>query len=52
VPGAIGLAATVPGSAVAALAGHRGAVAAGGATVLAMAVWLLIYRSVSAPINR
>jgi hypothetical protein len=52
VPGAIGLAATVLGTAVAALAGHPGAVVAGGAAVLAMAVWLLIYRSVSAPINR
>jgi hypothetical protein len=50
--GAIGLAATVLGTAVAVLAGHPGAVAAGGAAVLAMAVWLLIYRSVSAPINR
>ena len=50
--GAIGLAATVLGTAVAALAGHPGAVAAGGAAVLAMAVWLLIYRSVSAPVNR
>jgi hypothetical protein len=49
VPGAIGLAATVLGTAVAALAGHPGAVVAGGAAVLAMAVWLLIYRSVSAP---
>ena len=49
VPGAIGLAATVLGTAVAALAGHPGAAAAGGAAVLAMAVWLLIYRSVSAP---
>jgi len=37
---------------VAALAGHPGAVATGGAAVLAMAVWLLIYRSVSAPVNR
>ena len=37
---------------MAALAGHPGAVAAGGAAVLAMAVWLLIYRSVSAPVNR
>jgi hypothetical protein len=52
VPGAIGLAATVSGTAVAALAGHPGAVVAGGAAVLAMAVWLLIYRSVSAPVNR
>ena len=39
VPGAIGLAATVSGTAVAALAGHPGAVVAGGAAVLAMAVW-------------
>ena len=52
VPGAIGLAATVLGTTVAALAGHPGAVVAGGAAVLAMAVWLLIYRSVSAPVNR
>jgi len=52
VPGAIGLAATVLGTAVAALAGHPGAVVAGGAAVLAMAFWLLIYRSVSAPVNR
>ena len=52
VPGAIGLAATVSGTAVAALAGHPGAAAVGGAAVLAMAVWLLIYRSVSAPVNR
>ena len=52
VPGAIGLAATVLGTAVAASAGHPGAVVAGGAAVLAMAVWLLIYRRVSAPINR
>ena len=52
VPGVIGLAAMVSGTAVAALAGHRGAVVAGGAAVLAMAVWLLIYRSVNAPINR
>jgi hypothetical protein len=37
---------------VAALAGHPGAAVAGGAAALAMAVWLLIYRSVSAPINR
>lgn len=50
VPGAIGLAATVLGTAVAAAAGHP--VAAGGAAVLAMTVWLLIYRSVSAPVNR
>ena len=52
VPGAIGLAATVSGTAVAALTGHPGAVVAGGVAVLAMAVWLLIYRSVSAPVNR
>jgi hypothetical protein len=52
VPGAIGLAATVAGTAVAALAGHPGAGVAGGAAVLALVVWLLIYRSVSAPINR
>jgi len=51
-PGAIGLAATVLGTAVAALAGHPVAAAADGAAVLAVAVWLLIYRSVSAPINR
>jgi hypothetical protein len=50
-PGALGLAAAVAGTAVAALAGHPGAAVAGGAAVLAMAVWLLIYRSVSAPIN-
>jgi hypothetical protein len=52
VPGALGLAATVLGTAVAALAGQPAAVAAGGAAVLAMAVWLLIYGRVSAPINR
>ena len=50
--GAAALAATVLGAAVAALAGHPGTVVPGGAVVLAMAVWLLIYRSVSAPINR
>jgi len=32
--------------------GAIGAAVAGGAAVLAMAVWLFIYRSVSAPINR
>ena len=37
---------------MAALAGHPGAAVACGAAVLAMAVWMLIYRSVSAPINR
>jgi hypothetical protein len=52
VPGAIGLAAMVLGTVVAALAGHTGAAVAGSAAVLAMAVWLLIYRNVSAPINR
>jgi hypothetical protein len=52
VPGAIGLSATVLGAAVAALAGHPVAAVAGGAAVVAMAVWLFIYRSVSAPINR
>jgi hypothetical protein len=51
-PGAIGLAATALGTAAAALAGHPGAAVAAVAAVLAMAVWLLIYRSVSAPINR
>jgi hypothetical protein len=51
-PGAIGLAATALGIAAADLAGHPAAAVAGGAAVLAMAVWLLIYRSVSAPINR
>jgi hypothetical protein len=52
VPGATALAATVSGTAVAALAGHPGAAAAGAAAVLAMAAWLLIYRNVSAPVNR
>ena len=50
-PGAIGLAATALGTAVAALAGHPGVVA-DGAAALPMAVWLLIYRSVSAQLPR
>jgi hypothetical protein len=52
VPGAIGLAATVLGTAVAVLARHPGAAAASAAAVLAMTAWLLIYRNVSAPVNR
>ena len=52
VPGAIGLGAMVVGTAVAGMAGHPGAAVAGSAAVVAMASWLLIYRSVSAPINR
>lgn len=52
VPGAIGLAATISGTAVAALAGRPGAAAASAAAVLAMTAWLLIYRNVSAPVNR
>jgi|SRR6186997_857127 hypothetical protein len=40
------------GAVITALAGHPGAAVAGAAAVLAMTAWLLIYRNVSAPVNR
>jgi ABC-type nickel/cobalt efflux system permease component RcnA len=51
VPGVVGLISAVAGTAVIAVAGHLGATIAGAIAVLALAIWLVIYVRVSAPVN-
>jgi Domain of unknown function (DUF1772) len=51
VPGVVGLVSAVAGTAVVAGAGHTGATIAGAVAVLALAIWLVIYIRISAPIN-
>ncbi len=51
VPGVAGLVAAIAGTVVVAWAGHLGATIAGAVAVLALAIWLIIYVRISAPIN-
>jgi hypothetical protein len=51
VPGALGLVTAIAGTAVVAWAGHPGATIAGAMAVVALAIWLIIYIRISAPIN-
>jgi hypothetical protein len=51
VPGALSLIAAALAAVTAALAGHAAAAAAAGAAVAALAVWLIIYLRISAPVN-
>ena len=51
-PGTVGLIAAALAALAAALAGRAGAAAAAAAAVLALTAWLVIYRRVSAPVNR
>ena len=51
VPGALSVIAAAAAAVTAALAGHAAAAAAAGAAVAALAVWLIIYLRVSAPVN-
>jgi Domain of unknown function (DUF1772) len=51
VPGLAGIGTAMAGTVVVAWAGHWGATVAGGIAVLALAVWLIIYARISAPIN-
>lgn len=50
-PGVAGLVAAIAGTVVVAWAGHLGATIAGAVAVLALAIWLIIYVRISAPIN-
>jgi len=51
VPGALSVIAAAAAAVTAALAGHAAAAAAAGAAVAALAVWLIIYLRISAPVN-
>ena len=51
VPGVVGLCAAIAGTVAVAWAGHVGATIAGAVAVLALAIWLVIYVRISAPIN-
>jgi hypothetical protein len=51
VPGVAAISTAIAGTAVAAWAGHLGAAVAGAIAVLALAIWLIIYARISAPIN-
>ncbi|HEY1324486.1 MAG TPA: hypothetical protein VGF32_29775 [Streptosporangiaceae bacterium] len=51
VPGALSVIAAALAAVTAALAGHAAAAAAAGAAVAALAVWLIIYVRISAPVN-
>jgi hypothetical protein len=51
VPGVAGIGTAVAGTAVVAWAGHLGATVAGAIAVVALAIWLIIYARISAPIN-
>jgi hypothetical protein len=51
VPGVAGIGTAIAGTAVVARAGHWGATVAGAIAVLALAIWLIIYARINAPIN-
>jgi Domain of unknown function (DUF1772) len=51
VPGVTGLVTAIAGTAVIASAGHLGATIAGAVAVLALAIWLIFYGRISAPVN-
>ena len=51
VPGVVGIVAAIAATAVAAASGYVGASIAGAIAVVALAVWLVIYVRISAPIN-
>lgn len=51
VPGIVGIVAAIAATAVAAASGNVGASVAGAIAVVALAVWLVIYGRISAPIN-
>ena len=51
VPGLAGIGTAIAGTAVLAWAGHLGATVAGAIAVVALAIWLVIYARISAPIN-
>ena len=51
VPGVAGISTAIAGTAVVASAGHSGATVAGAVAVVALAVWLIIYARINAPIN-
>ena len=52
VPGILGIMAAAAASVLAAVAGHPAESAAAGAAFLLLAVWVLLYLRISAPINR
>jgi hypothetical protein len=51
VPGLAGIGTAIAGTAVLAFAGHLWATIAGSIAVVALAIWLVIYARISAPIN-
>jgi hypothetical protein len=51
VPGVAGISTAIAGTAVVAWAGHLGATIAGSIAVVALAIWMIIYARISAPIN-
>ncbi len=51
VPGIAGIVTAIAGTAMVAGAGHVGATIAGVVAVVALAIWLVIYARISAPIN-
>ena len=51
VPGALSVIAAALAAVTAGIAGHTAAAAAAGAAVAALAVWLIIYLRISAPVN-
>ncbi len=51
VPGVLGIGTAIAGTVVFAWAGHLGEAIAGAIAVLALAIWLVIYAQISAPIN-
>ena len=51
VPGVAGIGTAIAGTAVVAATGHVGATIAGVIAVVALAIWLIIYARISAPIN-
>jgi hypothetical protein len=52
VPGVIGMAAAAASAVLAAVSGHRAAAIAAGVAVVVLVAWLVVYLTVSAPINR
>jgi hypothetical protein len=51
VPGVAGIGTAIAGTALVAWAGHTGATIAGAVAVVALAIWIIIYARISAPIN-
>ena len=52
VPGVLGIAATAVSAALAAVAAHWAQAIAAGAALVLLAIWLVLYTRMSAPINR